>query len=166
MKVSAGLLLFRRLPQLEVLVAHPGGPYWAGKDAGAWSLPKGLVEPGEDPLATALREFVEETGQALPEGQPLELGAVKLKSGKRVLGWALEGDCDPAALVSNTFELEWPPRSGRRQAFPEIDRLLWASPELAAEKLNPAQVPFVERLVAALVRARCARRAQPGERGL
>ena len=150
MKVSAGLLLFRRLPELEVLIAHPGGPYWAKKDAGAWSLPKGLVEPGEDPLSTALREFVEETGQPLPEAQPVALGAVRLKSGKRVMAWALEGDCDPEALHSNRFELEWPPRSGRRQSFPEIDRLLWATPELASEKLNAAQVAFVERLVEAL----------------
>ncbi len=150
MKVSAGLLLFRRRPDLEVLLAHPGGPYWAKKDAGAWSLPKGLVEAGEGGLATALREFVEETGQAAPGGAPIELGAVKLKSGKRVLAWAVEGDCDPAALCSNTSELAWPRRSGRRQSFPEVDRLLWASPELAAEKLNAAQVAFVERLVAAL----------------
>ncbi len=150
MKTSAGLLLFRRRPQLELLIAHPGGPYFARKDDGVWSLPKGLLEPGEAPLAAALREFVEETGQPLPGGAPTSLGEVRLESGKRVLAWALEGDCDPEALRSNPFELEWPPRSGRRQTFPEIDRLLWADPETARRKLNDRQAAFVDRLLEAL----------------
>jgi predicted NUDIX family NTP pyrophosphohydrolase len=144
---SAGVLLFRRAPELEVLVVHPGGPLWARRDDGAWSIPKGEVDPGEDPLAAARREFAEEVGSAAPDGVPLALGEVRLKSGKRVVAWALEGDLDADAIVSNTFEMQWPPRSGRMQAFPEVDRGAWLDPARAREKLNPAQRAFVERLV-------------------
>lgn len=147
---SAGLLMFRRLGgSFEVLLAHPGGPYWARKDDGAWTLPKGELAEGEDPLAAALREFAEETG-FVPAPPYLPLGEVRLKSGKRVSAWAFEGDADPARLVCNSFEMEWPPRSGRRQPFPEIDRAAWFDPETARCKLLPAQRPFIDRLEAAL----------------
>jgi predicted NUDIX family NTP pyrophosphohydrolase len=150
-KLSAGILLFRRDP-LELLVVHPGGPFFARKDAGAWSIPKGELEAeDEDPRSRALTELAEETGLALdPSTALLELGEVQLKSGKRILAWAAEGDFDVDALVSNTFELEWPPRSGKRQAFPEVDRAAWAAPDAARELLNPAQAALVDRLVAAL----------------
>jgi predicted NUDIX family NTP pyrophosphohydrolase len=144
---SAGILLYRRRDAgLEVLLVHPGGPFWARKDLGAWSIPKGEVDDGEDPRACALREFAEETGTRLPGGALDELGSVKLKSGKLVLAFAVEGDLDPATISSNTFELEWPPRSGRVQSFPEIDRAGWFDPATAREKLNPAQAAFVDRL--------------------
>ncbi|PRQ02511.1 NUDIX domain protein [Enhygromyxa salina] len=147
--VSAGLLLCRvpaRLPVvIEFLLVHPGGPFFANKDAGAWSIPKGLVEPGEQPLATAQREFVEETGFPLPPGPYLALGEIVQKGGKRVLGFAALGDANPSALVSNTFELEWPPRSGRRAQFPEVDRAQWLEPAAAQAKINAAQIPLLER---------------------
>ncbi len=149
--LSAGLLLHRtRDGALEVLLAHPGGPFWAKRDEGAWSIPKGELDEGEDPLAGARREFAEELGAAPPDGEPLALGEVRLKSRKRVVAWALEGDFDPAALRSNTFEMEWPPRSGRLQAFPEVDRVAWFDVETARAKLLPAQVPLLEALVAAV----------------
>ncbi len=129
---------------------HPGGPYWARKDGGAWSIPKGELEAGEDPRACALREFAEETGTLLPAGELVELGAVELKSGKVVLGFAIAGDLDAATVASNTFELEWPPRSGRKQSFPEIDRAEWFGLQAARAKLNPAQAAFVDRLAALL----------------
>ena len=144
---SAGILLHRAgNAGREVLLVHPGGPFWARKDAGAWSIPKGELDDGEDPRACARREFAEETGTALPDGALDDLGSVKLKSGKRVLGFAAEGDLDPATLVSNTFELEWPQRSGRMQAFPEVDRAGWFGLDAAREKLIPAQVAFLDRL--------------------
>jgi predicted NUDIX family NTP pyrophosphohydrolase len=147
--VSAGLLLYRlRDGTLEVLLAHPGGPFWARRDDGAWTIPKGELDAGEEPLAAAYREFAEELGAPPPDGEPLALGEVRLKSGKRVLGWALEGDFDPAALVSNPFELEWPPRSGRRQTFPEVDRVGWFDLDGARRKLLPGQVPLLEALAA------------------
>ena len=150
---SAGILLHRAgSAGREVLLVHPGGPFWARKDLGAWSIPKGEVDDGEDPRACALREFAEETGTHLPESVLDELGSVKLKSGKLVLAFAVEGDLDPATLVSNTFELEWPPRSGRRQTFPEVDRAEWFSLDDARAKLNPAQAAFVDRLEALLER--------------
>ena len=146
---SAGILLHRRGPAgREVLLVHPGGPFWARKDHGAWSIPKGELADGEDPRACALREFAEETGTHLPAGALAELGSVKLKSGKLVLAFAVEGDLDPATLVSNTFELEWPPRSGRMQSFPEVDRAAWFGLGEARERLNPAQAAFVDRLEA------------------
>jgi predicted NUDIX family NTP pyrophosphohydrolase len=145
---SAGILLYRRSGgELEVLLVHPGGPLWARKDAGAWSIPKGEYDADEDPQACALREFEEETGTALPPGALADLGEVRQKSGKRVSAWAVEGDLDPEAITSNTFELEWPPRSGRTQRFPEVDRAGWFSIDAGREKLNPAQVAFLDRLV-------------------
>ncbi len=152
-KRSAGLLLHRtRDGALEVLLVHPGGPFWARKDAGAWSIPKGELDGDEEPSVCARREFAEETGTALPDGALDDLGAVKLKSGKVVHAFAVAGDLDPATLVSNTFELEWPPRSGRMQAFPEVDRAAWFDLATAREKLNPAQAAFVDRLEALLER--------------
>ena len=147
---SAGLLMFRRAEGgLQLLLAHPGGPFWARRDDGAWTLPKGELAEGEDALAAALREFEEETGCA-PAGPFLDLGEVRQKSGKRVQAWAFEGDLDPARLRCNLFEMEWPPRSGRMQQFPEIDRAAWFDPDAARRKLLPAQQAFVDRLVALL----------------
>jgi predicted NUDIX family NTP pyrophosphohydrolase len=145
---SAGILLYR-LPggAPEVLLVHPGGPFWARRDAGVWSLPKGEYEDGDDPLAAALREFEEETGTAIETGELLELGDVKQKSGKLVSAWAAEGDLDPDAVHSNTFTMEWPPRSGRTAEFPEIDRAGWFGIDDAREKLNPAQAEFLDRLL-------------------
>jgi len=148
---SAGILLHRAgAGGREVLLVHPGGPFWARKDLGAWSIPKGELDDGEDPRACARREFAEETGTALPDGDLEDLGAVKLKSGKQVHAFAAEGDLDPETLLSNTFELEWPPRSGRLQTFPEVDRAGWFDLDTAREKLNPAQAAFVDRLEALL----------------
>lgn len=148
---SAGLLLYRRRGSgLEVLIGHMGGPFWARRDERAWSIPKGEIGEGEDPWACARREFAEELGSPPPGGEPLELGEVAQKGGKRVLAWALEGDLDADAIVSNTFEIEWPPRSGRRRAFPEIDRAAWVLPDVARARLVAAQVELVDRLEAAL----------------
>ena len=148
---SAGILLHRPgIGGTEVLLVHPGGPFWARKDLGAWSIPKGELDEGEDPRACALREFAEETGVELPGAALDDLGEVKLKGGKVVLAYAVAGDLDPAAVRSNTFELEWPPRSGSTQAFPEIDRAEWFAPEEARAKLNPAQAELVDRLEALL----------------
>jgi predicted NUDIX family NTP pyrophosphohydrolase len=133
-------------PRLELLLVHPGGPFWAKKDLGAWSIPKGEHAPDEDPLAAAQREFAEETGTR-PRGKFHPLGEVVQAGGKRVSAWAVEGDFDPAALVSNTFETEWPPHSGRKRSFPEVDRAEWFSPEAARRKINTGQRPFVDRLV-------------------
>jgi predicted NUDIX family NTP pyrophosphohydrolase len=145
---SAGVLLYRRSGgEPEVLLVHPGGPLWARKDAGAWSIPKGEYAEGEDPQACALREFEEETGTALTATALAELGAVRQKSGKVVSAWAVEGDLDAESVTSNTFELEWPPRSGRVQSFPEVDRAEWFSIDAAREKLNPAQVALLDRLL-------------------
>ena len=152
-KQSAGLLMFRGRPDdasLELFLVHPGGPYFRRKDEGSWTLPKGELEPGEDPLQTARREFTEETGLATPGDGFIDLGEIQQKAGKRVLAWAFCGDADPGAIVSNEFEIEWPPRSGHRKSFPEVDRADFFSPERARLKLNPAQVPFVDRLVSAL----------------
>jgi len=130
---------------VEVLLVHPGGPYWRTRDAGAWSVPKGEIVAGDDPLATARREFEEETG--LRPGGPFHpLGSVRQKGGKVVQAWAFEGDADPRALTSNTFTMEWPPRSGRRQEFPEVDRAEFLAFDVARRKLGPAQVPFLDRL--------------------
>ena len=147
---SAGLLMYRNSAAgLELLLAHPGGPFWARKDAGAWTLPKGELQPGEEPLQAACREFEEETG-ARPREPFIALGEVRQKSGKRVLAWAFAGELDPAQLRCNLFEMEWPPRSGRMQQFPEIDRLAWFAPEAARARLLAAQHPFIDRLAAAL----------------
>jgi predicted NUDIX family NTP pyrophosphohydrolase len=150
-RTSAGILLWRRREgRLEVLLAHQGGPFWATKDLGHWTIPKGEVEPGEELTAVARREFAEETGHEAPDQPLLELGEITQKSGKLVLGWAVEGDLDPSTAVSNTYELEWPPRSGIVQSFPEIDRVEWFDVGEARRKLKAAQVPFVDRLQAAL----------------
>ena len=143
-----GILLHRRAPggELEVLLVHPGGPFWARRDAGAWSIPKGEVEPGEDALAAAVREFVEEVG-ATPTGPFLALTPVKQKGGKLVHAWAFEGDCDPGSISCNTFTIEWPPRSGRHEAFPEVDRAGFFGPDEARRKVNAGQVPLIDELV-------------------
>ncbi len=131
---------------LEVLLVHPGGPMWAKRDAGAWSIPKGEYDSDEDPLAAARREFEEELGIAPPDGPVQDLGEVRQKSGKVVHGWAVEGDLDVSSITSNTVTVQWPPRSGKTLEIPEVDRAEWFSPELAREKLNPAQVALVDRL--------------------
>jgi predicted NUDIX family NTP pyrophosphohydrolase len=144
---SAGILLFRRTGgSLEVLLVHPGGPFFARRDAGAWSIPKGLCEDGEDPLACARREFAEELGSPPPDAPALELGEIRQRNRKRVTAWAVEGDLDAGAMVSNTFTIEWPPRSGRQQEFPEVDRAGWFTIDGAREKLLAAQVPLLDRL--------------------
>jgi len=148
-RVSAGLLLYRRRAGgLEVLLAHPGGPFFRRRDEGYWSVPKGEVEPGEELLAVARREFEEETGSRPPGGEPIELGSIVQKGGKVVHAWAIEGDLDPGAAVSNTFELEWPPGSGRRQAFPEIDRVAWFDAAEARRRIKSTQIPLIDRLAA------------------
>lgn len=131
---------------------HPGGPFWKGKDAGAWTIPKGLVEEGEDPLAAARREFEEETGMMPPAeaGRYIPLGSVKQKAGKTVHAWAFEGEFDPAELKSNTMPLQWPPKSGKWVRFPEVDEAWWFAPAEAKERINAAQAELVDRLVAAL----------------
>lgn len=150
-RVSAGILLFRRRPTgIEVLLAHPGGPLFAKKDAGHWTIPKGEVEPGEELLAVARREFEEETGQPSPYGPTIELGSIVQKGGKTVHAWAVEGDLDAAAAVSNTFELAWPPGTGRLQLFPEIDRVEWFGPDEARRRIKETQIPLLDRLEAAL----------------
>jgi predicted NUDIX family NTP pyrophosphohydrolase len=147
---SAGLLLYRRQPGgLELFLAHPGGPFWKGRDIGAWTIPKGLTEAGEEPLAAACREFEEETG-VRPQGPFLPLGAVRQKAGKVVHAWAWEGDADPARIISNSMQAEWPRGSGRWITFPEVDRCAWFDPRVAGEKINPAQAEFIVRLEAAL----------------
>ena len=144
---SAGIVLHRDgARELEVLLVHPGGPFWAKKDLGAWSIPKGEYEPDEDPRACALREFEEETGTRLDAAELIELGAVVQKAGKEVSAWAARGDLDPATVRSNTFTMEWPPRSGRRQEFPEIDRAEWFALDEARAKLVPAQAELIDRL--------------------
>jgi predicted NUDIX family NTP pyrophosphohydrolase len=147
-KRSAGILLYRITGTApEVLLVHPGGPFWTRRDAGAWSIPKGEYEEGDDPLACALREFEEETGTALPPGDLIELGSVQQKGGKVVSAWAAEGDLDADAVHSNTFTMEWPPRSGRTAEFPEVDRAGWFDAEVAREKLVAAQAELVDRLL-------------------
>jgi predicted NUDIX family NTP pyrophosphohydrolase len=151
---SAGLLLFRRRAgRLEVLLVHPGGPMWARRDLGAWSIPKGEFTPGrEDPLEAARREFGEELGLPVPDGAPLELGQVRLKSGKRVTAFAVAGDLDTTRIVSNLCQVQWPPRSGKTIEVPEVDRAEWFGVEEARERVNPAQVELLDRLVAEVER--------------
>jgi len=149
-KVSAGLLVYRRRnSQLEVFLVHPGGPFWKNKDAGAWTIPKGELAPGEEPLATALREFQEETSLT-PPGPFRSLGLVRQAGGKTIHAFASPADFDAAMVVSTTFSLEWPPRSGRRVDFPEVDRGEWFSLETAAEKMNTGQTTLLARLQVAL----------------
>jgi len=148
---SAGLLLFRQMDgDLEVLLAHPGGPFWKRKDHGAWTIPKGLIASGESPLAAARREFAEETGHS-PAGDAIPLGRATQPGGKVVHVWAIEADWDPADLASNTFEMEWPPRSGRRQSFPEIDRAAWFGVAEARERILKGQALFIDRLLEASI---------------
>jgi predicted NUDIX family NTP pyrophosphohydrolase len=150
-KTSAALLLYRHgTDGLEVLIAHMGGPFWARKDAGAWSIPKGEYTDGEEPLAAAFREFAEEMGSPPPDGEVVPLGTVKQSGGKSVTTFAVEGDFDLAGFRSNTFELEWPRGSGRMQEFPEVDRAAWVSVEVAREKLVKGQVPVLDALLAHL----------------
>jgi predicted NUDIX family NTP pyrophosphohydrolase len=147
-RASAGILLHRGpADALEVLLVHPGGPMWERREVGCWSIPKGEYEPGEDPLAAARREFEEELGTPPPEGPARDLGEVRQKAGKVVRAFALEGDVDPDAISSNTCEVEWPPRSGRRIEVPEVDRAAWFGIAQAREKINPAQAELLTRLV-------------------
>ena len=149
-KYSAGILLYRfRHGSLEVFLVHPGGPFWTGKERGAWSVPKGEIAKGEDPHDAARREFKEETGIGVT-GPMFDLGAQKQGSNKTVRVWALENDCDPAAIESNTFSMEWPPKSGRQQTFPEVNRAAWFAVDDAREKMHRGQVVFIDRLCGAL----------------
>lgn len=149
-KTSAGVLLYRqRAGAVEVFLVHPGGPFWARKDVGAWTIPKGEIEPGEEPLDAARREFSEETGSVVA-GPFVPLGSVRMRSGKVVLAWAAQGDIDPAAIRSNVFSMEWPPHSGRQQQFPEADRAEWFSLIEARRRILSAQAPLLDGLAALL----------------
>jgi predicted NUDIX family NTP pyrophosphohydrolase len=153
-KIAAGLLLYRPRPQgIEVLLAHPGGPFWVRKDLGGWSIPKGEIEPGEDPVAAARREFHEEIGLEVA-GPVLPLGQKKQPGGKMVQIWAAEGDFDPTQLRSNAFEMEWPKGSGRMQSFPEVDRAAWFELTEARRRILPGQAAFLDALVTALADGR------------
>ncbi|WP_031528128.1 NUDIX domain-containing protein [Dyadobacter crusticola] len=142
---SAGILMYRLREAIEVLLVHPGGPFFSRKDLGSWSIPKGEYENGEDPLDAARREFLEETGYAV-NGEAKALTPIKQKGGKEVKAWAVEGDIDTQKIVSNIFEIEWPPRSGKRQTFPEIDKAEWFTIEKAREKINEKQAAFLDEL--------------------
>ena len=147
MTTSAGLIVFReRDGELEVLLGHMGGPFWARKDEGAWSIPKGELDAGETPAAAARREFEEELGHPAPDGALLELGEIRQKAGKVVIGFAVEGDLDPEQIEPGTFELQWPPRSGRTQMFPEVDRVAWFDIATARRKVVQGQVALLDRL--------------------
>lgn len=160
-KESAGLLMYRlRNSMLEVFLVHPGGPYWAKKDLGAWSIPKGECREGEDRLDAAKREFQEETG-LLPEGNFIALSPIKQAGGKTVYGWAVRGDCDAKTIASNKFTMEWPPRSGRRQEFLEVDRAEWFTMEAAKEKILKGQVGFLEELTQILEKELVAENREP-----
>jgi predicted NUDIX family NTP pyrophosphohydrolase len=146
-RTSSGILLHRRAgDELQVLLVHPGGPLWARRDAGAWSIPKGEHDSGEEALAAAQREFAEELGVSVPDGDPTDLGSVTQKSGKQIRAFALAGDLDPALVRSNTCQIQWPPRSGRMIEIPEVDRAEWFGVALAREKINPAQAELIDRL--------------------
>ena len=149
---SAGILLFRERPEgTDVFLVHPGGPFWAARDDGAWSIPKGEIADGEPPMEAALRELEEETGYR-PQGELLELQPVTQPGGKRVFAWAARGELDPSAIASNTFTMEWPPRSGRMQEFPEVDRAGWFGIDLARRKILKGQAPLLDRLLERLRR--------------
>jgi len=146
-KCSAGILLYRKAGSgIELLLVHPGGPFWAKKDQGAWSIPKGEHAADEDPLAAAKREFTEEVGNVPPEGPYLDLGSVAQPGHKTIAAFATEGKFDPASLKSNLFEMEWPPKSGLMQSFPEIDRAEWFTPNVAREKIHTRQAHFIDQL--------------------
>ena len=147
---SAGLLLYRRAQQLELLLVHPGGPWWARRDAGAWSIPKGELRAGEDPLQVAERELTEELGRPAPGGERVDLGEIRQAGGKLVRAWAVEGDFDTTTVHSNELVLHWPPRSGTLRSFPEVDRAEWVTPEEARRRLVPAQVELLQRLLSHL----------------
>lgn len=149
---SAGILLYRRRADgaIEVLLGHPGGPYFEAKDEGAWGIPKGESEPGETEWEVARREFEEETGFPVPDGSPIALGEIVQKGGKEVIAWAVEGDLDPAQAASNQFDIEWPPRSARYITIPELDRVAWFTPDAARRAIRDRQAPFIDRLLAAL----------------
>lgn len=150
---SAGILVYRYMPDnsVQVLLAHPGGPFWARKDTGAWSIPKGEYQPGqEQPVAAARREFSEELGLPAPEGPMIPLESVRLSSGKTITAWAVEAEIDPSAITPGTFEMQWPPRSGKVAEFPEIDRVEWFDLPTARTKLSTGQLPFLDRLAAHL----------------
>lgn len=147
-KKSAGVLLYRRSKAgIEVLLVHPGGPFWRNKDEGAWTIPKGEFGDDEDPLEAAKREFKEETGAEAPDGKLIPLSPIKQKNGKIVHAWAVEGDFDPATLKSNVFETEWPPKSGEMREFPEVDRAEWFTTEIAKRKMLPAQAALLDELI-------------------
>ena len=148
-KTSAGLLLYRRCSELEVFLVHPGGPFWTRKDAGAWSIPKGEIEDGEDTLQAAKREFTEETGFTI-SGEFRSLDPLKQPSGKIIYAWAIEADYDPAQIRSNLFSLEWPPKSGKMKQYPEVDRAAWFNISEARNKILAGQVGFIEQLIAVL----------------
>ena len=149
-KKSAGLMLYRQAADgsgVEILLVHPGGPFWRKKDEGAWTVPKGEFDDDEAPLAAAKREFKEELGRPAPDADYFSLGSIKQKGGKTVYAWAVKGDFDPAGLESNTFSCEWPPNSKRMQEFPEVDRAEWFTPEVAKRKILAAQVPLIDELL-------------------
>jgi predicted NUDIX family NTP pyrophosphohydrolase len=148
-KISAGLLLYRRRGELEVFLVHPGGPFWSKKDAGAWSVPKGEIGEGEEPLQAAKREFLEETGFEI-DGEFRPLQSVKQAGGKVVQAWAIEADCDPSELRSNRFSMEWPPKSGKVQDFPEVDRAAWFNIEEARKRINQGQIGLLDQLISSL----------------
>ena len=146
-KQSAGILLYRKTDNiLQVFLVHPGGPFFKNKDEGNWTIPKGEFLDDEEPLAAAKREFQEETGQPI-DGDFISLGSVKQKSGKTVFAWAVEGEINPENIASNVFDLEWPPKSGKTISIPEVDRAEWFNIDIAKQKINPAQIPLIERLI-------------------
>jgi predicted NUDIX family NTP pyrophosphohydrolase len=149
---SAGILLYRRDRDgaVEVLLAHPGGPVFASKDAGHWTIPKGEIDEDEEPWDVARREFEEETGHPPPDGPSIELGEITQKGGKVVVGWGLEGDLDPATAHSNTFPFQWPPKSGRYITIPEVDRVEWFAPDEARRRIKDTQIPLIDRLLTEL----------------
>jgi predicted NUDIX family NTP pyrophosphohydrolase len=150
-KKSAGLMLYRRTePDPEILLVHPGGPFWRKKDEGAWTIPKGEFSEDEDPLTAAKREFEEETGTKPPAGEFIKLKPIKQANNKIVHAWAIEGEFDPSTLRSNTFQMEWPPRTGRLEEFPEVDRAKWFTPEEARKKILAGQIPLIEELLTVL----------------
>lgn len=149
-KLSAGILIYRTTDIVEAFLVHPGGPFWAKKDAAAWSIPKGEYEESEDPLAAAKREFAEEVGQTVPDGELIDLGEFKVTSSKVVHAWAVEGEINPKHVKSNLFELEWPPKSGKMQEFPEVDKAGWFPLAVALQKIVKGQVPIIEKLAEVL----------------